>query len=140
MDKRGETIIMSMKIYTANNVIPASKQVNRIGKYLYRNLDGAYKFESGSNQFDVYFVVVYENEDGEQEEMNLDLNIATYQNKLRVNIIEMTENQKTIGFDVFKPEKLEDLSQAYKQILTKVYKRLEKAYPDFLFVIPESLK
>lgn len=124
-------------------VIPAGQLVNKIGKYIYKHLDGAYKFEKTPNVCDVYITVLYSipaniaktyNIDAELHEMTLNLNITTYQNKIRVNIIEMTPEECTIGFDVFPPEKLQDLNDALDLIYEKVKKRISKRYEDWDFI------
>ena len=40
--------------------IPASTQVKRVGKYLYKHLETSYDFNSGSNMYDVYFTLYYQ--------------------------------------------------------------------------------
>lgn len=115
--------------------LSANQQVNRVGKYIYKNLDGAFKFKTSSNMCDVYITLLYEVPgSNDVQEMTLDLNITTYQNKLRVNIIELTPNERTLGYDLYLPEKLEDLEEAKKMILQKVIKRISKAYQDYNFL------
>lgn len=115
--------------------LSANQQVNRVGKYVYKNLDGAFKFKTSSNMCDVYITLLYEVPgSNDVNEMTLDLNITTYQNKLRVNIIELTPNERTLGYDLYRPEKLEDLEEAKKMILQKVIKRISKAYQDYNFL------
>lgn len=139
-----------MRIIVGANKQPqklsANQQVNRVGKYLYKNLDGAFKIKNSSNTCDVYTTVLYQipylqqipgrgKEYNDVHEMTLNLNITTYQNKVRINIIEMDPNERTIGYDLYKPEVLEDLDFACKLIFQKVCKRISKAYQeyDFLF-------
>lgn len=118
--------------------------VNKIGKYLYNNLDGAFKFKKSVNMYDVYITLLYQvKEDDRREdddeyndvhEMTLDLNITTYQNKLRVNVIEDDNNECTIGHFVVSEEKLQDLESAKALIYNKVIKQVSKAYEDFDFI------
>ena len=121
--------------------IPASTQVKRVGKYLYNNIDSAYKFKSSSNTYDVYITVFYQLPtanrspyDEDIHEMNININITTYQNKLRVNTIEMSSAERTLGFDLFKPETLKNLKEACEMIYDKVCKRIVKAYEDYDFI------
>lgn len=139
-----------MKIYCKSEnfkpSVPINQQINRVGKYLYKNIDGAFKFKTGSNQCDVYFKLLYEvpyleRIPGKQKEgyndlheMIIDLNITTYQNRLRVNILEVTPDERTIGSDVYKPELLENLNQAFVIIYDKLCKRIAKAYEDYDFI------
>lgn len=125
----------------------ANQKVNRVGKYLYNHLDGAIKIKHSGNMCDVYTIVLYQipypqrmpgsgrEHDDDVHEMILDLNITTYQNKIRVNIIETSPNARTIGYDLYDPDTLEDLDFACKLIFRKVCNKITKAYEnyDFLF-------
>lgn len=135
--------ITHTSIKAANQqVLPASKQVKRIGQYLYKHIDGAYDFKSSSNNYDVYFLLLYElkkelrepGKDYPVEEMKININVTTYQNKVRINIIELTPKERTIGFDLYTPEKVQDLPKAYPVIMEKIYKRIYKAYEDYYFL------
>lgn len=130
-----------------NSKLEAGQQVNRIGKYLYKHLDGAFKIKNSPNTCDVYITVLYQippeflnkyniNETKYEEvfEMTINLNITTYQNKLRVNVIEMTEGEKTLGCDVYKPEVLENLQESANLIFNKVCKRISKEFKDYEFL------
>lgn len=138
-----------MRIIVGTNKQPqklsANQQVNRVGKYLYKNLDGAFKIKNLSNTCDVYTTVLYQipylqripgkgKEYNDVHEMTLNLNITTYQNKVRINIIEMDPNERTIGYDLYKPEVLEDLDFACQLIFQKVCKKISKAYEDYDFL------
>lgn len=125
--------------------LQAGQQVNRIGKYLYKNVDGAFKYKTSSNICDVYFTLLYQipyleripgkgSEYNDVHEMTIDLNITTYQNKVRVNIIEMDPNERTIGYDVYSSDKLVNLDEAKQLILSKVIKKVSKAYQDYDFI------
>lgn len=130
---------------TQQKQLQAGQQVNRVGKYLYKNLDGAYKINYSQNTCDVYVTLLYQipymnqipgkgKEYNDVKEMTLNLNITTYQNKLRINIIEMDENEQTLGHNVYSPEQLENLSQAKELIFKNVVKHVSKAYKDYDFL------
>lgn len=118
--------------------IPASQQVNRVGKYLYKHLDGAYEFRKSGNMYDVYCTLLYELKEeyggtkNDVQEMAININITTYQNKLRINTIEMTPQERTLGFDLMKPEELVDLQTAMAIIQRKVGNRIRKAYKEYI--------
>jgi len=131
-----------MKIYRicadyGNDPMPANKQVNRVGKYLYKHIDGAFKYEQHANECDIYVTLLYELKEeyggikNDVQEMTIDINITTYSNKLRVNTIEVTPQKRTLGFDLIKPEKLVDLEKAKPEIMKIVRKRIQKAYEDY---------
>lgn len=125
----------------------ANQLVNKVGNYLYRHIDGAFKIAKTTNICDVYITVfyqippsiielykLYEPKYADINEMVINISITTYQNKIRVNTIEVTPEEKTIGFDLFPPEKLEDLNTALKLIYTKVCRRIEREFEDFEFI------
>ena len=120
-----------------SNLIPTSQQINKIGKYLYKNFGGSEKITCGPNMCDVYFIILYQIPYDRQfvrngpevnkkiHEMLIDANITTYQNKIRVDTIEVTPEAKTLGFDLFDP------SIAHN----KIVKRVARAYRDYIFLI-----
>ena len=120
--------------------IPASQQVNMIGRYMYNWLDGAFKFKTTPNTFDVYITLLYrepyvENvSDPEVHEMVLDLNITTYLNKIRVNVIELSPEERTLGFDIYEPESLYNIEEGAALIFKKICKRISKAYKEYEFL------
>ncbi len=123
----------------------AGQIVNRIGRYLYDNLDGAFDIKKSPNTVDVYVTVLYQLPIDKQiigrgykyndvHEKTIDINITTYQNKVRVDIIELDEMERTLGYDLYEPKKLENLADAKKLIFQRAVKRLSKAYEDYLFL------
>lgn len=121
----------------------ASQKVNTIGRYLYKHIESAYDFKKSANMFDIYFTVYYQlSEENRYEgitddnfhEMNINMNITTYQNKIRINIIEISPKEITIGYDLYTPEKLENLPEAYNLIWNRFIKRMNKYYKDYDFI------
>lgn len=139
-----------MKILCKTDIkVESGKAVKMIAKHLKKNLGGAYKLTVGANTCDVYFLIYYEvpkihklignspdkDEYNKVHEMHIDLNITTYQNKVRVNLIEITPEERTIGYDLYRPEIIQaDIVQARELIWSKVQKRLMKAYENYDFV------
>lgn len=136
-----------MKILCKINAskLSANQKVKQIGKYLYNHIDSAYKFESLSNMCNVYFTVLYQvpywdripgkgNGYNDVQEMTLNLNITTYQNKIRVNLIEVSPLERTLGYDLYKPDSLEDLESFMHIIFNKIVKKLSKVYEDYDFI------
>lgn len=131
---------MTMRRVLANtNKLKSNQMVNALGKYLYNHIDGAFKIKNTGNTCDVWMTLLYavpteELQKGDVQdvhEMTLNLSITTYQNKIRVNILEVTPNEKTLACQVYKPEQLEDFALATKVIFDKIIKRVEKVYEDF---------
>lgn len=131
----------------AKPIVEAGQIVNKVGNYLYNHIDSAYKFEKKANMYEIYFLVLYEipkeflrkygiteEKYNQLFEMNVNINVTTYQNKIRVDTISMDPEEETLGFDLFPPEKLVDLNKAYELIMSKVHRRIEKRFSDFDFV------
>lgn len=129
----------------SNQKLSANQQVNRVGKFLYKHIDGAFNYKNSSNMYDVYMTILYQLPSDKQDEakgkefndlheMTLDINITTYMNKVRVNLIEMTPEEKTIGYDLYEPEKLEDLVKASETILKKIQKRISREFREYNFL------
>lgn len=117
--------------------MPASQQVNRVGKYLANHLDGVYKVKKDRNTYDIYVHFIYQEwpeytETPPINELNIIISITTYQNKIRVNTIELTPEERTIGFDLFSPQYMKDLEAARQDILRVVKRNVQKYYPDMI--------
>lgn len=123
------------------NNTPASQQVNKIGSYLYKHLDGAYDISKSQNTCDVKFMILYQdkeeiktNPDAELYEMHLDLNITTYQNKVRINIIEISDYEKTLSFKTYEPEQLENLQYAFNLVMKHIRQTINRVFKDYEFI------
>lgn len=118
-------------------VPPASQLVNRFGKYLYKHFMGAYKYKKSGNMYDIYCTLLYEllpehgGTPNDVQEITININLTTYQNKIRVNTIEVSPEERTLGCDVFKPEALLNLEKARLKIEQTVRTRIETAYKDY---------
>ena len=115
--------------------------VNIIGKYLFKHIDGAYNFKKGANTYDIYFTILYQlkedyrtDKDHDMHEMNINISITTYSDKLRMNIVEISPREKTLGFNTFALTKFDDLQSGYELVMKTVLKRLNKEYEDYDFI------
>lgn len=139
-----------MYIYCAksdNNQKNLSQVINRVGKYLYKNLDGAYKISKSSNTVDVWTTILYSipyelrsKYDNNQisddvQSMDVDINLTTYSNKIRVNVIVEDPYERTISFSTIDSKYLEPGSDILEQILSRVKRILEKEFSDYDFLI-----
>lgn len=136
---------MIIRAFTDSKEIPASKAVKELGRYLYKNIDSAYNQKSSGNTYDVYMTVYYQvpeymqvpwmdDQYNDLQEMNILLNLTTYQNKIRINILVNDENEKTLGYYLLPPETLHDIEKAKEKILNIVRKRLNKEFEDYEFI------
>lgn len=134
----------------AKDEMQAGQKVNTIAKYIKKHVDGAYKltFNPGMTA-DVYITIYYDipseardimkkygAEPKQQgvESMDIDINITSYQNKIRINVIRMDDNEKTLGHFVIKPEDIKDVYSVVEDIKDKVASFIEKEYADYDFV------
>lgn len=109
---------------------------NKIGKYLKQHIDGAFKIEFKPMECIVTMLMYYQmpNQPETFEEMNFEISIASYQNKIRVNVTEITALEKTICQIILSQEEANDLPLLKKKILGKIRQRLEKEYEDYEFI------
>lgn len=110
--------------------------VNKVGKYLKKNIDGAYKIAFNGMNCIVTMRMYYQVEDDPDtfNEMDFLIDITSYANKIRVNLTEDTKLEKTIGQVILTPEEVKDLSLAKKRILHALKRAIEKEYKDYIFI------
>ena len=137
-----------MRIYNSASQpskLQAGQQVNRVGKYLYKHQDSAQDIKYSPNTCDVYIGLLYQiphelqdwtkpDEYNDMHEMVINLSITTYSNKVRVNIIEITPDEKTIGFDVYQPDEFLNIQIACKKIYDRSCKRISKEFEGYEFI------
>ena len=116
--------------------MPLTLQVKKVGQYIQKQLDGAFKGLSSSDTYDIWVTLLYQlkeefgGDPNDVEEMTINISITTYANKLRVNTIEVSPEEKTLGCDIIKPSEYANLETLKKVILWKVGKRIRKEYAD----------
>lgn len=122
-----------IKIHASSN---SGSIVDKVGKYLKNNIDGAYKIKFSPMECEVTMRMYYQvpGEPDTTDEMQFLLNITSYQNKVRVNITEDTAMEKTIGQVILTPEELNNLTLAKRKILSKVTRFIEKEYSEYDFI------
>lgn len=126
--------------------VSTNQLVNQVGQYLYKHIDSAYKAVRSSNTYDVYMFVYYQlprlqQIPGKEKEgyndvhqMNINISLTTYQNKIRVNIHELTPNQWTFGYILVPPENLKTVEDSRQLIYEKVIQKIKNHYKDYLFL------
>lgn len=140
-------IVESQNIF--GQELQAGQKVNKIGKYIKKHIDGAYKIAFSPMTCDVYITIYYQIpgdvialvekygqhlQDISMKSMDIDISITSYQNKIRINVIRMDDNEKTLGHFVMKPEETQNLDKVLKDIKDKVAHYIEKEYADYDFV------
>lgn len=115
----------------------AAQMVNRIGKYLSKHLDGVYKTKKGGNTYDIYVDFMYQSfpeytETPPVKELKVLIMITTYNKKLRVDTIELTPLERTLGCDIVPMGALADTEQASYYVLKSVKENIKKFYPEMI--------
>lgn len=125
-----------MKRYIRSATLNPGTCINKVGKYLNKNIDGAYKISFSPMHCEVKMRMYYQTPDDPDsfKEMKFIIDITSYQNKLRVNITEDTKNEKTIGQLILFPEELTDLPLVKYKVMETLIKSIDKEYKGFDFV------
>lgn len=137
-----------------NSKMPLPSMVIELGKYLAKNLAGAKvpKRQPIMNAFVVYTTILYMIPEGlrremsqysenlhniEQDiyEMDIYFKIATYRQYIGVGIIQLDENERTLGFLRLEPDELQSLPYCKDKILRYTKKSIEKAYNKYEVLI-----
>lgn len=110
--------------------------VNKIGKYLNSNVDGAFKMTFYPMGCAVYMRMYYQipQDPDSLKEMQFIIDITSYQNKIRINITENTAMEKTIGQVILKPEEYSDLMLIKRKVLLALRKAIGREYAEYDFV------
>lgn len=122
-------------------MINLTQQVNRISRYLYNHIDSAYRYKTSSNTVDVYMTVMYQlpvvrRPIGDQEvhEMHIIISVTTYADKIRVNLIEISPDERTLGHMAIPEDLVDNLEGLKKYILARIQKLLNKLYANYDFI------
>lgn len=127
-------------------MIPTSQLVNKIGKYLYKHIDGADRYKISGNQNDIWFTVLYQVPEystqigrgmkysEEVYDLQLNINVTTYRNKIRVNLIEVSPEERTLGHFVYMPEQVQQVATICNVIIQDIAKKLNKVFADYNFI------
>lgn len=149
-----------MKIYAKQrfnneeyyNQLAKPTQVKRLGKYLKDNLTGVFKVTEPPNEYIIYTTILYQIKpevrkalkryqkefQGKEEdvyEMDVYLNLTTYKQFIRINVIELDENEQTLGYMRLSQQDLMSLPFCKTKIMEFVKKVIEKKYEDYEVLI-----
>lgn len=117
-----------------------AKNANQVGRYLYNHIDGAFKKVNSSNTCDVYITVLYQlpwrvrpiGEFDKIHEMTICISITHYAGKIRMNMIEVSPDEVTLGHVVF--DETTQLDKLSETAFAKVKKFLAKYYSEYDFL------
>lgn len=119
--------------------------INQIGKYLYEHLDGAYDYKKSANTFDIFLDVYYQIPQlsidpsspttySDIQSMKFNINLTTYQNKVRMNLIEIDPNDRPLLYKLYDTNKLKSVKSIYEKALEDIQKTLNKYYEGYEFI------
>ena len=125
-----------MKRLVYGAVKNAGSIVNKVGKYLNNNIDGAFKISFHPMECEILSRMYYQvpGDPDTFDEMIFSIDIVSYQNRLRVNLTEQTDMEKTIGQIIVTEDELHDLSLLKKKILTRLERFIKKEYEGYEIV------
>lgn len=138
---------------SSNKQLTAEQEVNTLGKWLYKNLDGAFKQQKSSSKYDIWSVVLYSvpyeirkkynlDEDySEVNEMVLNISLVAYRDrnnseipKIRINIIEENPDELTIGSKIYNLTRYNDYYEIRDNMMDYIRVRLENRYEGYDFI------
>ena len=133
-------------ITSAAKELTPGQKLNLVGNYLFKNIDSSYNRKKSSNMYDIYFTLLYQipqdiidkykldDKYSEVQEMDMNINITTYKQKLRINLLEMDPDELTLGCKVIDLKDNNDLDGLRNTILDYLDKKLQKEYEDYEFI------
>ena len=72
--------------------------------------------------------------DQEVHEMHLIISVTTYADKIRVNLIEISPDERTLGHMAIPEDLVDNLEDLKKYILARIQKLLNKMYANYDFI------
>lgn len=129
-----------MYILTSSTV-NLNKVVNSLGKAIYKRLEGSYSFKKTSNMYEIKSTILYQipkqisdkynlvdEERNRVNVMDVTVNITTYSDKIRVEVIEVTPEEKTIAFKTFKSDWFDNVQTGINYVYSFITSSIEKEF------------
>lgn len=140
-ERTGPNMYILCKQQTRINL---TKVANSVGKSIYKRLDGGYSFVKTSTGCEVRSTILYQiplelsnkyNLSYEQKTqvnvMDVLISITTYSNKLRVEVVELTPEEKTIGFQTFKDSTFTNVQEGVAVVMNFVQRVIRDEFKDY---------
>ena len=128
----------------SSSTVNLNKVVNSLGKAIYKRLEGSYSFKKTSNMYEIKSTVLYQipkrisdrynlvdEERNKVNVMNVTVNITTYSNKIRVEVIEVTPEEKTIAFRTFKSDWFDNIQTGINYVYSFITSSIEKEFSGY---------
>lgn len=135
-----------MYILSSSNV-NLNKVVNSLGKAIYKRLEGSYSFKKTSNMYEIKSTILYQipkqisdkynlvdEERNKVNVMDVTVNITTYSDKIRVEVIEVTPEEKTIAFKTFKSDWFDNIQTGINYVYSFITSSIEKEFNGYEFL------
>ena len=129
------------------NRLPLPSKVKRLGKYLKDHLAGVYNIKEPPNEYIIYDTILYQIKKSLRQEMkkypelegieekiyekNYYFNITTYSQYIRINVIQLDENEKTVGYLRLDQKDLISLPYCKKKLLNYVRRVIGKEHQGY---------
>lgn len=133
-----------MYIYCKSNNKDISSVMNSCAKSIYKKLDGAYSFKKLNNSSEVRSTILYQiptdisdkynlikEERDKINVMDITIDFTNYSNKLRVNVIEITPEEKTLGHKSFPASTFENIQQGIQLVYEYICNSIKKEFQDY---------
>ena len=131
-------------LYASNKGLNLSKTVNSVGKFLYKKLDGSYSMKKRSNTCEVKSTVLYQIPKEVSDKYNLSkeerdnvqvmdvlISVTTYSDKIRVEVVELSPEEKTIGFKTLGSKWFENMQDGLSEVWFFVTSSIEKEFEGY---------
>ena len=137
---------MDTEIFAAKKELTPEQKVNSVGRYIYKNTESAFKAEKWSQHYEVFFELLYEippeivekyHLEGEYTDLHsmiISTDLTNQSGKLRCNVIQQDEDERTLGCKTFNFDKFQDNKELCEAVLAYMRDRVIRNYQDYDFV------
>ena len=119
--------------------------IRNVSKYIYKHIGDPVKYTTRPQSISVFFTIYYQipiagdrpgspMQYGDVYDMIIEMNLVTYANKIRVNILEISPEEYTIGHKVYDPDEFLNVSELQSLIIDDTYTAIKKRFEDYEFI------
>ena len=139
---------MYKMIISASDSIEMNKICNTVSKSIKKRFDGAYKYKKSSNICELWSTILYQIPKEVSDRYDLDydtrkdvkvmdvlIHFTSYSGKLRIEVTELSPNEKTIGFKTFKQSIFNNMQKGVQSVYDFIKMSIEAEFNgyDILF-------
>ena len=117
---------------------------NSCAKSLYKKLDGAYDIKTNSTTAEVKSTILYQipaevsdkynlpdDTRNTVNQMDVRIDLATYSDKLRVEVVQLAPDEYTMGFKTFNSSTFDNVQKGIQKVFDWVKSTIEKQYSGY---------